>query len=495
MRKPLIRQPAIANPSSSLVLIPAALLLVASLLSRPINHDEGQYVAAIAQMRDGLPYRDFAFLQTPLQPLLLSPLSLLTVGWLLLASRMASALFAWLALTLLIVGLRGRTPAWAAMVAASALACTEVFLFAGSLARNDALPMAFLAGALALLLQAPRLGTWNYAAAGFLLGLAASAKINFALPAAGAALFVLWDGQRLGWRASASCAAGGLLGLAPTLVLWAVAPAQFVFGVFTYGLEAPQQWWAAVGEGDSLTPFVKLAKLLKYAAMGPMLLALICAALDRRRSPSLLLLDLAILGGLIAAYLPDPSFRQYLAPLVPPLFLRFALTLGNLEEPRRKILLFLTAAACIAGLVPTVSRTIKSLRHGSELGQLIAQGPRIARLAAGATIVTLSPERIAGSDVNLDRGFVTGPFLFRTHGELAERALRLGYSPNWQRLEALDSSRPGAILVGGEGKARPPLHPGGLDVYLANWARSRGYRQVSLGGGFTLFLKTPRVEN
>jgi hypothetical protein len=58
----------------------AALLLGISLLTRPINHDEGQYVGAIALMRSGLPYRDFAYLQTPLQPLLLAPLSFLPAG-------------------------------------------------------------------------------------------------------------------------------------------------------------------------------------------------------------------------------------------------------------------------------------------------------------------------------------------------------------------------------------------------------------------------------
>ena len=42
---------------------------------RPIDHDEGQYVGAVAMMRFGLPYRDFAYLQTPLQPLLFAPLA------------------------------------------------------------------------------------------------------------------------------------------------------------------------------------------------------------------------------------------------------------------------------------------------------------------------------------------------------------------------------------------------------------------------------------
>jgi hypothetical protein len=78
------------------VFVSTALLLGLSLLTRPISHDEGQYVGAIALMRSGLPYRDFAYLQTPLQPLLLAPLSFLSAGWLLVGARVANALFGWL---------------------------------------------------------------------------------------------------------------------------------------------------------------------------------------------------------------------------------------------------------------------------------------------------------------------------------------------------------------------------------------------------------------
>ena len=188
-------------------MVSAALLLGISLLTRPINHDEGQYVGAIALMRSGLPYRDFAYLQTPLQPLLLAPLSLLPAGWLLVGGRIANALFGWLSLALLLLGLRGRTPSWAALAAVVALACTDVFLFGSSVARNDALPMMLLSAAVAVLLQPGTLGQRSYLAAGLLLGLATSAKISFALPAAGAGVFLLAQWRKTGWRPILSFAA------------------------------------------------------------------------------------------------------------------------------------------------------------------------------------------------------------------------------------------------------------------------------------------------
>ena len=470
------------------ILISTALLIGISLLTRPINHDEGQYVGAIALMRSGLPYRDFAYLQTPLQPLLLAPLSFLPAGWLLVGARVANALFGWLSLALLLFGLRGRTPPWAAIAAVVALACTDVFLFGCSVARNDALPMLLLSGAVALLLQTRMVGTRSYLAAGLLLGLATSAKISFALPAAGAGLFLLVQVREAGWRPILSFAVGGMAGLLPTAVMAMLAPAQFYFSVFTYSLEAPQQWWASVGQADLLSPWGKLHDLWKYSLSGSILPGILVAALDRRRVPQLLLLDCMIVGGLITAYLPDPAFRQYLVPLLPPLFARLAITLGYLQPKVRWATLLCLGAFSIGGLSTTADNIGRSGRSGSELVRAVAIGRAVAELSRGGAVATLAPELVAGSNVQLDRRFVTGPFLFRTEGALALAALRLGYSLNWQRVQLLQNITPSAIVLGTEAEARPPLHPHGLDWHLERWARGQHYSQHRLAGGISVFL-------
>lgn len=476
------------------VLISMALLLGISLLTRPVNHDEGQYVGAIALMRSGLPYRDFAYLQTPLQPLVLAPLSFLSAGWLLVGARVANALFGWLSLVLLLLGLRGRTPPWAAVVAVVALACTDVFLFGCSVARNDALPMMLLSGAIALILQPGTLGKRTYLTAGLLLGLATSAKISFALPAAGAGLFLLSQWRETGGRPALSFVAGGLAGLLPTAVLAMLAPEQLYFGVFTYSLEAPRQWWASVGHAELLTPRGKLLGLLKYSLNGSILPGILVGALDRRRTPQLLLLDCMIIGGLITAYLPTPAFRQYLVPLLPPLFARFAITLGQLQPKARRVTLVCLGALSLAGLSTTAADIWRSGHKGSELVRAVAIGNAVAELARGGSVSTLAPELVAGSNVDLDRRFVTGPFLFRTEGALALEALRLGYSPTWQSVQLLRNNMPSAIVTGTEDEARPPLHPQGLDWYLEQWARGRNYNEHELAGGISLFL-APDLRN
>ncbi len=476
------------------MLVSTALLLGISLLTRPISHDEGQYVGAIALMRSGLPYRDFAYLQTPLQPLLLAPLSLLSAGWLLVGARVANALFGWLSLALLLFGLRGRTPPWAAIAAVAALACTDVFLFGCSVARNDALPMMLLSAAVALLLQPHTLGKWRYLTAGLLLGLATSAKISFALPAAGAGLFLLSQWREAGWRPILLFAAGGMAGLLPTAFMAMLAPERFYFSVFTYSLEAPQQWWASVDHARLLRPGHKLHDLLKYSLPGSILPGILAGALDRRRVPQMILLDCMIIGGLVAAYLPDPAFRQYLVPLLPPLFARLAITLGHLQPKSRRAMLFCLGALSIVGLSTPAANIRTSWRDGSELVRAVAIGSAVADLTRGGSVATLAPELVAGSNVHLDRRFVTGPFLFRTEGALAREALRLGYSPNWQSVQLLRKSIPSAIVLGTEAEARPPMHPQGLDWYLERWARGRNYSEHKLAGGINLFL-APNLPN
>jgi hypothetical protein len=188
--------------------------------------------------------------------------------------------------------------------------------------------------------------------------------------------------------------------------------------------------------------------------------------------------------------MPEPAYAQYLIPLLPPLVPRFALALDELRGRPRDAILVLTAISSIVGISYTAHLSIRAWRRGSELVAAVQQGHEAAVLAAGTPVVTLSPEVVAGSDVELDRRFVTGPFLYRTFGPLSLDAQRYGYSPSWQRVgDALDAEQPGAIMVGGE-KHPYPLHANGLDGELVSWATAHRYKAVPLRKpGFTLFIR------
>lgn len=478
--------------SASILLIVAALLVAIALAVRPINHDEGQYVAAIALARHGLAYRDFAYLQTPLQPLVLAPLGLLPAGWLLVAARVVNALLGLVTIMLLVGAVGGRASTKATLIAVAACCCSEPFLLASSLARNDALPMALLAAAILALLRALK-GEGRpllIGAAGLLLGLAASAKINAALPAAAAGLFLALRAGTYGWRPLAAFVLGGLIGLLPTLVLAAIAPAQFRFDVFTYGFDAPIQWWVAVGGEQWLKPGIRLLHLLAIAVQGCVFAGVVAAAIDRRRSDERLLLDLMIIAGLVAAYLPQPAYVQYLVPLLPPVVVRLSLAIDSLRGRSRAVVTYLVLACSVIGLFRTGHYLVATVRGGDDLLRALRQGREVARIAGGRSIVTLSPERVAGSDTNLERGFVTGPFLFRTSDQLGNEAMLSGYSPNWQRIDAFLDERPPAVIVtGAETEAHPPLFKRGLDEPLVAWARARAYSSAALPGGLIIWRR------
>jgi hypothetical protein len=471
------------------LIVVAILLIALSILTRRIDHDEGQYVAALALARHGWPYRDFAYLQTPLQPILLSPLAMLPAGWLLVGARAVNGMFGIVTLIMLAAALDGRATKRSTMIALVAFICSEPFLFASSIARNDALPMALIAASLFALLRGLefRQARW-FAAAGLLLGLASSAKISAAVLIVPAALFLVLRIRRLGAETLAVFVAGVVVGLLPTAAFAVFTPAQFKFDVFSYSLAAPRQWWTAVGDSGWLQPGFRILRLVGFAAQGCGLAGLAAASIDRRRTDDRLLLDLMIVGGMVTAYLPEPAFTQYLVPLLPPVAVRLAIAIDSLPNRLDRKFVPLIVTFSIAGLFQTTNGVVRTVMQGNSLIRAVEQGRLVATAAAGQPIVTLSPERVAGADTNLDGGFVTGPFLFRTFGQLGSEAAHFGYSPNWQRIgAALEARQPSFILTGGESETHPPLFPNGLDAPLISWAADHRYERVALPGGATLW--------
>ncbi|RVT43672.1 phospholipid carrier-dependent glycosyltransferase [Sphingobium algorifonticola] len=501
------RAPGAADaPSLRLFLLLLAILLSVAFV-RPIDHDEGQYVVAVALMRSGLPYRDFAYLQTPLQPLLFAPLAWLCEGWLFPALRAANALCAAGAAVLLHMAVRhaGGSPRSAA-VATLALASSHAFLFAGTVARNDALPLLLHMAGLALVLDALRTGgqPLRFLLAGLMLGAAASAKISYGLPAAAVGLWALLHLRAIGWPCLCALAAGGLAGGLPTLVLWAIAPDAAWFGIIDYSLHAPREWQTLNQRSFMIETPLSLVRLLRFLAQGSALIALcaIAAAARHRPGPSHVsqrLLDCMILAALIAAWLPRPIYVQYLLPLLPALFLRFA---AILDDPRWRrplatgaLALFMTAgvAETLVAIAPGIADTKSPLL--SAVGDARAVGRAVRASGATGPIVTLAPERVIDSGVSLDPRFATGPFLFRTRDLLTPAERSAFHVVNRANLaEALTRHPPAAIVTGPE-SAITPAAPQGLDAPLRTFAVAHGYRATPLPSGEgTLFVREQRAK-
>ncbi|CAN5246459.1 hypothetical protein BH10PSE12_BH10PSE12_04390 [soil metagenome] len=455
-------------------------------------------------MRHGLPYRDFAYLQTPLQPLLLAPLAWIAQGWLFPAMRTANALLAAGAVACIWQGAR-RAGACerGAMIAAMALGSSHMLLFAGTVARNDALPLMLTTAGLAAFLPALRGSPrhWSMLTAGLCLGAAASAKISYGLPAAAVGLFALFHWQDLGARRVALLTLGGMLGGLPTAWLFALAPDAAWFGIIDYSLKAPVEWRMLNGQGFMLAWPLSLARLLRFLAQGLGLVALAAAALAaRRRQPGVeRLLTMMIVAGLIAAWLPRPVYVQYLGPLLPALFIRFALLV---DQPfwRRRAGRVLIALCITAGLAQTMADVGAHIAKRDSPVLTVARDARamdriFATSAVTGALATLSPERGVDTVMPLDRRFVTGPFLFRTRAVLTEDQAHAFHTLTLRTVRSgLDDHPPSAILVGAE-HMPSRAEPLGLDAALIAWARAHDYRPVTLPSGtVSLFVRPAHVR-
>ncbi len=458
--------------------VAVALLLCLLALARPIDHDESQYVAAAVLTAHGaLPYRDYAYLQTPLQPFLFAPLAWAAGTWAWPALRLANALCGAVTLWTTWRAARLLAPARVALAAVALFACCDVFLFSVGTARNDALPAACLAGALWLAVRAEQDGAsrGRAALAGLLLA-AAAAKVSYALPAVAYGLWALMHRRHRPVFVA--------LGAAPMLLFvgwtYALAPDGFVFGVWTFPTKAPLDWYA--DRPWKLSLAAKLLDMLKFLALGPALLALAVAV--RRRAPPMLVLLLA--AGAIAALLPTPTWRQYLLPLLPPLFVLLAHRWAAAPPSRAQRIVAVTLAT--AGLAPTVlalasgrPAMVDAMRDGAAIRRTMD-----AAGIADRPVATLSPQFLPATGRLPDARFATGPFVFRGRG-LALPASATDLRVVQQGFIAC-ALLPPAVLVGGEsdwtsGDDR-------LDRVLERAVVTRGYRRVGVPGTpFRLYVR------
>lgn len=481
-----------------------AIILVALALLRPVDHDESQYVAAALLSAEGwLPYRDYAYLQTPLQPFAFAPFAWAAGGWTWPVLRVVNAVFGAVAVAAVwkagrIVGADRRT----ATLCAALFAASDILLFSAGTARNDALPAAMLALALVPVLHAERGAGTRLGAvlAGLLLGGAAAAKISYALPAAAYGAYALLARRhRPGWAA---------LGALPAVVfvawLAAVAPEGFVFGTLTFPADAPAEYYAASGRVWKLSLWAKLVDTLKFLGLGPALLAVVAILLPsqegrgrgwvgsggQRRArmathPRPLahqggekrVLHILILAGLLAALLPAPTWRQYLLPMLPPLFVCLAMAWRD-RPPTRGWRIAAVVFAC-AGLAPSVDALAK--------GATLAEGVAVTRALAGTrNVATLSPQLLPSAP---DRRFATGPFYFRSRALLSAGEERRLHLVSRARMGVLAADPPARILVGGEG--RWSSGEDALDAALERWAIDNGYRlDRRIGTRFRLYARS-----
>lgn len=474
-------------------------LICASLLA-PFNHDEDQYYAASYALSHGAIYRDFIYLQTPLNALLGNALMALWPGqslWLLRISQalLGSAIFA----LVLTENLRRDVPRRSAILCALLMISCYSFLFATTVYRNDMLPCLLSAmGIVVLTRQTDRFGGDGsplqslpfFFFGGLLLALAASAKANFLPLLAAPALWLLLQ-PRL--RASArlklllALGAGAVAGALPVILYWSAEPEKFLWQVVYFGAEAPIAWYERVGEGDRLTPLGRAKDAVLILVQGPALAALAMVAFGKLLlRPSLeeggreRMLDLFILLGLIAALLPNPSWRQYFVVLLPALFMRLPTLLTKLRPPTRTAARNILVLFACVGIAAWSAQAWKTVAHpdrgiltrwaesrwiGTEMRKRSEQGP----------VASLSPHLVTDSGEDIHLRFVSGVFAYRWGGSGHDREILSMGGVTPANIDLLLAALPPAAIVTGYESGKGNSFSVDLDRPLAAFARRNGY--------------------
>jgi hypothetical protein len=470
------------------------LCLLAIALVRPLSIDESQYVATAVLTSEGLlPYRDYAYLQTPLQPFAFAPLQWLFAGHVLIAMRFANAMLGAAAIMLVFgaarrMGVKGR----AALAATAMLAACEAFTWSAGVARNDMLPaMLMMLGLFAIAKGETRLRVFG---AGLALGLAAGVKISYALPAAAVFLASVWTRDAAERRNALCFAAGVAAGLVPSLILILIAPRQFLAEAVVFPALGPEQYYTEIGKAWRLGPN-RFFRLLIAAAIGPALIASLEVARSSWAEPRLWLGDrsrrvmlAASLGGLVSAALNRPFQIFYLLPALPPLFVLAALLFS--ESKRQPAWLKGVWAVSVgAGLVPVAAWAVHAVSAGippalDAQRRAEALGATLRAQHISGPIATLAGQYVPDAKADIDRRFAAGPFLYRTRGFISSGQAREWRVVTRDQAGSLSDQPPAAIVTG----VYPDVQPA-QEMELAEQARALGYRPVANAGGLVIWTR------
>lgn len=294
----------------------------------PINTDEGFYAITTRSVAQGeMPYRDFGFTQPPLT-LYVNALPLRLLGFGLFPQRIVNGLWAALALGLAAVWLARRTHWTWGLGLVLLFALTAPWMYFIHLGKTYGVTTLIAILASWIFLTAPAGPRRNFLV-GFLAVLGVASRLP-AVPFFGLlGLFSLWPGRRLTLREFLAAFAGVALGLALTLLPFALAAPEALrfWTVDFHRLSVPNKPWALTWR--NLAALAPAAWLLATTALA---IAVFRRRFLTRETGVFLAAGIALAFNL----LPSGVYEEYATPFLLP-FVTAAAALAYTEFQSRKI--------------------------------------------------------------------------------------------------------------------------------------------------------------
>lgn len=487
----------------------AATVLIARVAAAPLTHDEYQFVASGQWLARALliPYIDYPFLHMPYQ-VVVNGLTAALSSHDLLAARAANAVFQFTTLLLLYwlvsQSLPGGHPL--AGAAASSLA-VMILLFDRSLvsmdgrALNHALPAALSLAAFACFRQAQERSrpAGLLFISGLATGLAAGARLTYAVAAAPFLLFLFVGGLQKTLpqpgRRVFYFTAGLIAALLPVGLLVLAAPSSFLFGNYIYirlntlyrqevgfeiGMNLPSKleyfYTSVLANPLSMALYLLLAAVTVYA------LARFLRSCERRAGEAFLAALLAW-AFLAASFSPTPPWPQYFFAPVP--FLLLAVAYGLAWIPGR------AAPACAAGIALLFLSAFPFASFAYSMAVLVrperwvpVQVHRFSEALRAAvpegSVLTLAPIFPLEAGLAAYPELTVGPFVWRTAPLLSAEGRRRFRLASFHELdEMLAQTPPAAILTGLENDyGFDRFDTRGLEQPLIDYALQNGFEPL-----------------
>ncbi|HEY44591.1 MAG TPA: hypothetical protein G4O11_11480 [Anaerolineae bacterium] len=484
-----------------------------------LSHDEHQFVASaeLLSKHSFLPFVDYAYFHMP-HLVFIYALIFQFTDYLLLGARAFEALcmvgIAFLVGHLAMIAYREFSSMIRVVVGVAAAAIfifNPITAYTGGRAWNHDLPILLTLLASCLLLNRQSRSThsdWRSLLIGFLLGIATGVRLSFAVALVPFGIYLLLDSKSIPLprrlKQIILLGTGSVLGLLPSIAIFAIDPMSFIFGNYSYQT-LNTSYYVLIQIGQIMVPLGKVAyfghSVLSDPGNGLLFIGLVLIVpltilvikRNRESRQSLNFLCFMAFFLFISAFGPTPTHYQYFYASIPFVVLTVVYALESwLRVSKVYLWACLLYVALMVGLSIDLPELMNSVMVLSNFQQAVpiavhSFGDRLKSVSPEGKVLTLAPIFPLEGGLDIYEDFATGPFMWRTAPLLTEsKREQYRVISQYELDELLEVDQPSLLLTGLEDQfdGFNLSDIGGLEVPIDIYASDHGYQVEYLSTSF-----------